>query len=311
MKYKTIIYTLLVSSYGFSQNTFPTGANTNVGIGTLTPGERLEVIGNLKAETGYFYKSLPNNQIFSSWEDRNKKCQVLTAGTITDNADLSKAFTFFDFPSSNYNPTPEVFLTIIDRNNNGRFAFNAEASSGSMFRLFDKSSNLNFKINDDGNNNILVELPKSNSRLVIGGDFGNYLPQIKFLVKGDSKMEGNIVTDSNIGIGTYNFTDGSEIYRLSVDGNIRAKRVKVYTTWADFVFDKNYGLPTLEEVERHIQQNGHLKDIPSASEVEKNGIELGEMNKKLLQKIEELTLYVIELNKELKQVKQQLNSSER
>ena len=59
----------------------------------------------------------------------------------------------------------------------------------------------------------------------------------------------------------------------------------------------------LEEVEKHINEKGHLKDIPSAEEVEKNGIELGEMNKLLLQKIEELTLYMIELNKEIDNLK--------
>jgi hypothetical protein len=112
--------------------------------------------------------------------------------------------------------------------------------------------------------------------------------------------------NSFLGIGTSNFVDGADIYRLAVKGAIRADRVKVYTTWADFVFEKDYNLSTLEEVEKHIQENGHLKDIPSAKEVEENGIELGEMNKKLLQKIEELTLYILKINKELQEVKSEL-----
>lgn len=61
-----------------------------------------------------------------------------------------------------------------------------------------------------------------------------------------------------------------------------------------------HNLPTLEEVENHIKEKGHLKDIPSAKEVEKNGIYLGEMDSKLLQKIEELTLYTIEQEKKIK-----------
>jgi hypothetical protein len=65
-------------------------------------------------------------------------------------------------------------------------------------------------------------------------------------------------------------------------------------------------LPTLEEVEQHIKDNGHLKDIPSAKEVEQNGIEVGEMNKLLLQKVEELTLYMIEMNKEINSLKAEL-----
>ena len=65
------------------------------------------------------------------------------------------------------------------------------------------------------------------------------------------------------------------------------------------VFDTDYNLPTLEEVEKHIEKNGHLINIPSATEVEANGIELGKMNKLLLEKIEELTLYIIELDKKI------------
>lgn len=103
----------------------------------------------------------------------------------------------------------------------------------------------------------------------------------------------------NVAIGTTSFTDGEEIFRLSVDGRLRADAVKVYTTWADYVFEADYDLPTLSEVEAHIAAYGHLKDIPSAAEVEANGIDVGEMNKLLLQKVEELTLYLIEMRKEI------------
>jgi len=67
-------------------------------------------------------------------------------------------------------------------------------------------------------------------------------------------------------------------------------------------------LPTLEEVEKHIIEKGHLKGIPSAGDVAQNGIELGEMNKLLLQKIEELTLYLIEQNKETQKLKLELKT---
>ena len=68
-----------------------------------------------------------------------------------------------------------------------------------------------------------------------------------------------------------------------------------------------YNLPTLEEVERHINKKGHLKDIPSAKEVEENGIFLGDMNSKLLQKIEELTLYIIQQEKKIKEQSKEIN----
>ncbi len=97
----------------------------------------------------------------------------------------------------------------------------------------------------------------------------------------------------NVGIGT---TTPDE--KLAVNGNIHTKEVRVdLTGWSDFVFNKDYSLPTLKDVENHIKEKGHLKDIPSAEEVSENGILLGGMNAKLLQKIEELTLYTIEQQK--------------
>jgi hypothetical protein len=99
----------------------------------------------------------------------------------------------------------------------------------------------------------------------------------------------------NIGIGTANPTA-----KLSVNGNIRAKEIKVEAApWPDYVFSSSYKLPSLLETEQFIKANHHLPDIPSAAEVEKEGISLGEMNAKLLKKIEELTLQLIEVNKKL------------
>ena len=98
-------------------------------------------------------------------------------------------------------------------------------------------------------------------------------------------------------------------YRLFVKDGIKTEKIKVEIAsangWADYVFRKDYKLRSLEEVEKHIIEKGHLPNIPSATEVEKNGVNLGEMDAKLLEKIEELTLYVIQLNKEVKELKQQ------
>lgn len=101
--------------------------------------------------------------------------------------------------------------------------------------------------------------------------------------------------DGNVGIGT---TD-PKAYKLAVNGKIRAQEIKVETAnWPDYVFAKDYQLPTLWETEKHIKEKGHLPGIPSAAEVEANGIDLGELNGKLLQKIEELTLHLIEMKKQ-------------
>lgn len=90
----------------------------------------------------------------------------------------------------------------------------------------------------------------------------------------------------------------------SLQGKFEAKEVKVtLTPTADFVFDEKYDLPTLEEVEKHIKEKKHLPEIASAKVMEKEGVNMGEFQIKLLQKIEELTLYSIEQNKQIKQLK--------
>jgi hypothetical protein len=99
--------------------------------------------------------------------------------------------------------------------------------------------------------------------------------------------------NGNLGIGIE--TPGE---KLSVNGNIRAREIKVETNnWPDDVFKSDYKMPLLSETEQFIKTHGHLPDVPKAEEVETNGVPLGEMNKILLKKIEELTLHVIELDK--------------
>ncbi|TKC02814.1 hypothetical protein [Pedobacter frigoris] len=108
-----------------------------------------------------------------------------------------------------------------------------------------------------------------------------------------------ITAAGSFGIGT-----ASPSEKLEVNGKIRAREIKVETAnWPDYVFLPSYKLPTLQETEKHIKEKGHLPGIPSASEVKANGVELGSMNAKLLQKIEELTLHLIEKNKQLQEQK--------
>jgi hypothetical protein len=110
-----------------------------------------------------------------------------------------------------------------------------------------------------------------------------------------------IMDNGNVGIGTNN--TGS--FRLAVEGTIGAREVRVTNAspWPDYVFKRNYNLKNLYALESYIKKNNHLPNIPSAQEVKDNGIELGQMSAKLLEKIEELTLHVIELRKDLDKVK--------
>ncbi len=111
----------------------------------------------------------------------------------------------------------------------------------------------------------------------------------------------SIGRDGNVGMGT---TDPKD-YKLAVNGKVRAQEIKVETAnWPDYVFTKDYNLPSLKETEKHILEKGYLPGIPSAEEVKNNGIDLGEMNAKLLRKIEEMTLYLIEIKKEISVLQQ-------
>ncbi len=111
----------------------------------------------------------------------------------------------------------------------------------------------------------------------------------------------------NVGIGTINTMDID--YRLFVEKGIRTRKVKVdITAWPDYVFKPNYKLPSLNEVEKYLQSNQHLLDVPSAAEVEKNGIDLGSNQAILLKKVEELTLYLIEQNKKLESQQKEIEA---
>ena len=112
-----------------------------------------------------------------------------------------------------------------------------------------------------------------------------------------------ITQNGNIGIGT----TSPGTYKLAVEGTIGAREIQVLSTnpWPDYVFAKEYKLMSLEDVEAYIQSNQHLPNIPNADEVKANGIKLAEMNGLLMQKIEELTLYMIEMKKDNNEIKKE------
>ena len=110
--------------------------------------------------------------------------------------------------------------------------------------------------------------------------------------------------DGSIGIGTTN-TNG---YKVAIKGNVVATGMKVQLmdVWPDYVFDQSYKKRSLSDLEYFIKTEKHLPEIPSAEEVKDKGIDLGDMNAKLLKKIEELTLYLIEQNKQIELLKEKV-----
>jgi hypothetical protein len=124
---------------------------------------------------------------------------------------------------------------------------------------------------------------------------------------------GNVILCGNeqggVGIG---ITAGTSIpagYLLAVDGKVISEELKVQLSgdWPDYVFDKKYKLPSFNELRNYIAVNKHLPNIPDAAEVEKNGIEVGDMQKRMMEKIEELTLYILKLEQEVTILKNKIN----
>lgn len=115
-------------------------------------------------------------------------------------------------------------------------------------------------------------------------------------------VQGN----GNVGIGT----NDPKGYKLAVNGGViaTAVTVKVNSAWPDYVFKKDYQLPSLTDVKTYIDQNQHLPEVPSEEQIAKEGLNLGEMNKLLMKKVEELTLYLIEIKQEVKELQKQNES---
>ncbi|MEN2401777.1 hypothetical protein GKZ90_0018455 [Flavobacterium sp. MC2016-06] len=147
-------------------------------------------------------------------------------------------------------------------------------------------------------------------RIGHGGDYV-YGSKLDLYINGGSNTNSvpdqHVMTwnyNGNVGIGTSNPAS-----KLTVAGNINSREVKVSVdAGADFVFENNYNLPPLDSIANYIKENKHLPEIASAKEMQKDGINLSEMNIKLLQKMEEMTLYMIEMNKKLEEQNIQIQS---
>lgn len=152
---------------------------------------------------------------------------------------------------------------------------------------------------DNGNKVTLLTSGDGNSYLNFSG--GTSSSRIGFQIDGSSKM--SIYNNGSVAIGT----GSTGTHKLAVEGSIGAREIKVEANgWSDYVFEEGYDLPSLEDVAKHIREKGHLINIPTAQEVEQNGVALGEMSKLLLEKIEELTLYTLQQQEEIKEYRKNI-----
>ncbi|MEH6305274.1 hypothetical protein RYH73_06445 [Olivibacter sp. CPCC 100613] len=207
---------------------------------------------------------------------------------------------------SGFNSGWEVWRKILAEDINGNIGIGTTSPVSKLDVRGSINASDYIRSQNPDNNEAVVFLGWLNNvpRLRIGGTGVGSANGFDIQLSGDVSVM-RLLANGNVGIGTT--TPGT---KLAVNGTIRAKEVKVESGWADYVFDEDYKLLSLTETELFIKKNKHLPGIPSEEEVQEEGLSLGEMNKKLLEKIEELTLHVITLNKELSEVKQQLKKRE-
>ena len=171
--------------------------------------------------------------------------------------------------------------------------------------------------NENGSNKLYISSSSTPTPL-IGGDFtNNYLKfhtgtgtptaTAGFVAIGDFTAAGSTSTPGTGAINTFPAFNAQSKYRLIVQDGILTEKLKVAlrngSEWADYVFAPDYKLMSLEEVEKFTLNNKHLPNVPSADEMAKNGLDVTQTSAKLMEKIEELTLYMIQMNKDIKALK--------
>ncbi len=159
--------------------------------------------------------------------------------------------------------------------------------SGSLLNFRENATNIGF-----------VQLSGSNIRIGTYGDNATG----KFVVRTGGGDRLFVDAAGNVSIGTATAATG---YRLSVAGKVMVEelRVRLQASWPDYVFSNQYKLRSLPELQKFIQTHQHLPNIPPASELEKSGMDLGEMQRRMMEKIEELTLYILQLQNEIDALK--------
>jgi hypothetical protein len=327
MKQILIFGSLFLSIISFGQNnTYPFPQNGSIGIGTTSPQAKLDVVGKIIAGS----RQLTYGEIFleGRYAQGTAYGSLIGIGSLASSGNAYWGYGVKPTPyeslgtvnspylSSTNIPIGRAVLEIAGAESKIKFLTGVSQTStdGGSVNLVETAT-MNGERFGVGITNPKARLDVREKIAISRLSDGLAAHTFEYAGTGDLKINngngGSLIIGSNtisemarfdatgnLGIGAAD-TKG---YKLAVNGDAIATRVvvKLYANWPDYVFKPDYKLPPLSMVEQHIKEKGHLPNIPSEKEVADNGIDLGSMSSKLLQKVEELTLYLIDMEKRLK-----------
>jgi len=272
----------------YEDNTF----SGDVGIGTSRPVHRLDVVTDKQTENNEIYSSAQEGSATIGLKNNMKTWEISTLGA--NFSENEGDFSITDSVKSPFQPrllikkeTGKVGLGT----NDPKAAFHLQDNDNSDANLLiGSTSNLNSN-NDEGISIYSKDQTNTSTKpLRLEGSFIGI------------NQQGN----GQVYIGKVSGRTISPNYLMDVAGKVRADKVTINSSGADFVFDSSYHLPTLKAVEKFVKKEHHLPGIETAKNMQINGIDIGENQTKLLQKIEELTLYMIEQNKKIEKLEKEV-----
>jgi len=289
---------------------------TNVGIGTDNPPEKLSVIGNISVPLQKALGVGPSGDVFTydskaignyslgwysdSWNAAGPSAYLSSFGGLKFFTARTAAMVINQSGNVGIgvaNPTDRLVV-----GGNTSLGGNVSLPLQSAFGFGVGSDTFSYDGKTVGNYGLgwYTDSWQTGAPSMYVSGFGG----IKFFTNRTARIV--ITTSGDVGIGTVD----PKGYRLAVAGRMIAEEVnvKLQSAWPDYVFDSDYTVPSLADLNAYIRMNRHLPGVPSAAEVKDKGIDLGAMDAVLLKKIEELTLYVLQQQKEIEELRKQIQS---
>ncbi|MES2881293.1 MAG: hypothetical protein V4676_04035 [Bacteroidota bacterium] len=285
----------------------------NVGIGTINPSTRLHVNGVIHTTENIDADGLITGAGLVSTTNLTVIGTGLVSGNLQTNSNLiiNDAAAILQLKTLSGNKGfvqlsgDDLRIGTNSENTGGNFI--ARVNNGNRL-IIDPAGTVNLTGGVDAglaSNGYLMLGAASSSNIVMDNN--------EIIARGANGAVGNLVLQNDGGtvrIGNVAVPSG---YKFAINGKMICEELKVKLAgsgWPDYVFEEKYKLPKLQDLEKFIHQYHHLPNIPSATEVEKNGIDLGDMQRRMMEKIEELTLYILQLEKKNQQLNNRLTALE-